>query len=59
MEDYETIYLRGWNGAIRAAARIAESRHKHWNSAKGHGVSCDVTACEEIATAIRALKGAP
>ena len=41
---------------LEEAAELAEFRYEHWNHTKGHGVSCDVTACEEIARAIRALK---
>lgn len=42
--------------ALEEAAALAEDRHKHWNRTSGYGVSCDVTACEDIARAIRALK---
>ena len=37
---------------MERAAVIAEGRYKEWLG--GSGVSCDVTACEEIAAAIRA-----
>jgi hypothetical protein len=42
--------------AFEVAAALAEDRHTYWNRTEGHGVSCDVTACEDIARAIRALK---
>lgn len=42
--------------AFEVAAALAEDRHRHWNRTADHGVSCDVTACEDIARAIRALK---
>lgn len=42
--------------ALEEAATLAEFRYEHWKHANGAGVSCDVTACEEIAAAIRALK---
>jgi hypothetical protein len=54
---YDQGYQHGWDAAVRLAAQIAEARHGHWNSTPGHGVSCDATACEDIADAIRVLKG--
>jgi hypothetical protein len=42
--------------ALEEAAELAEFRYEYWKHANGDGVSCDVTACEEIAAAIRALK---
>jgi hypothetical protein len=56
MDDYDQGFRDGWNAAIRRAAQTAETSHERWHGTEGHGVSCDVTACEEIATAIRALK---
>jgi hypothetical protein len=48
--------------ALEEAARLAERRHEVWNAGDcyfdGEGVAavvCDVTACENIAAAIRAL----
>lgn len=54
------------NAALEEAARVAERRYEAWQAGDGyadadglHAVSCDVTACENIASAIRALKAAP
>ena len=45
-------YARG----LEDAAKVAEARWKVWNDVNNdHEVSCDVTACENIAAAIRAL----
>jgi hypothetical protein len=41
------------NEALEEAAKAAESRHAKWGDGE---VSCDVTACEDIAKAIRLLK---
>lgn len=43
--------------ALEEAEMVARYRYKGWTEASG--VSCDVTACEDIANAIRALKSAP
>jgi len=48
--------------AVEACALIAEHRHKEWNHPDTHGkpeVTCDVTACKNIAAAIRARKSPP
>ncbi len=47
-----------------ACAKLAETRHEHWAMSHpddaGHGeVCCDVTACRDIAAAIRALPLTP
>lgn len=47
----------GRRKALEEAARVAETRHELWRD--GHFVECDVTACEDIATAIRTLAGGP
>jgi hypothetical protein len=52
----KAAWAAGRNEAIEEAADIAEHRHEYWSTVKGHGVCCDVTACEEIARAILALK---
>jgi hypothetical protein len=45
------------NVALERAAKVAMCRHKFWNKhPTKHKVSCDVTACEDIAAAIRGLK---
>ncbi|MFN7609223.1 MAG: hypothetical protein ACK5PJ_07865 [Ralstonia sp.] len=46
---------------LEAAAKVAESRYEKWrmphkDDAKPGEVCCDVTACADIAAAIRALK---
>jgi hypothetical protein len=62
MENHEptdgekAAWAAGRRLGLEEAADLAEFRYEHWNHTKGHGVSCDVTACEEIAAAIRALK---
>jgi hypothetical protein len=55
-EAERAAWYAGRRDALEEAADVAEFRYEYWNSVKGHGVSCDVTACEEIAAAIRALK---
>ena len=46
-----------WNAAIEAAAKVAMHRWKSWPQLAPHElVKCDVTACEDISAAIRALK---
>lgn len=47
---------------LEEAAKVAERRHKEWrmphkDDAKPGEVCCDVTACQDIAAAIRAMKG--
>lgn len=54
--EYGQGYRHGWDAAVRLAAQIAEHRHKHWASTKGRGGVGGVTACEEIAAAIRGLE---
>jgi len=49
---------------LEEAARVAEHRHQHWrmphpDDAKPGEVCCDVTACADIAAAIRAMKEEP
>jgi hypothetical protein len=39
--------------AVREAAKVAEDRHQQWSD--DSGVECDVTACKDIAVAIRAM----
>lgn len=56
MCNYNLGYQHGWDAAVRMAAEIAENRHHHWNSHIDHRVACDVSACEDIATAIRDLE---
>lgn len=46
--------------ALEDAAKVAERRHEEWrlphpDDAQDGEVCCDVTACEDIAAAIRAL----
>lgn len=45
--------------ALEEAATLAETRWHEWNECWPPVVECDASACEEIATAIRALKGDP
>ncbi len=52
--------------ALEEAAQVAESRYEAWREGDGvidrdglPAVSCDVTACANIAAAIRALAGTP
>jgi len=52
--------------ALEEAAKVAERRHEVWAAGDGHhdadglpAVSCDITACENIAAAIRALATQP
>lgn len=42
----------GWVMGLREAAEIAQNRHEAWTD--DSGVSCDVTACADIAVAILA-----
>jgi hypothetical protein len=51
--DAEDAHLRFYREGIKAGADRAETRWKDWTGQSG--VSCDVTACKEIAKAIRAL----
>ena len=49
-----------WEDAIEAAAKVAEDRHESWrmphrDDAETGEVCCDVTACADIAAAIRNL----
>ena len=68
--DYSDLDLdpdhSDWNAAIEAAAKVAEIRHEAWAEGDGFNdrdglpaVSCDVTACQNVATAIRQLKKGP
>ena len=41
--------------ALEEAAKVAASQHESWTD--GCGVECDYTACQNVADAIRALKG--
>jgi hypothetical protein len=49
-------FWAGWNAAISHAARIAEGRHHCWQESTigCSAPDCDVTACEDIGSAIRA-----
>lgn len=49
----EKTRIRARNEALREAAVLAQGRYQVWGPESG--VQCDVTACEEIATAILAL----
>ena len=55
-DDANEAWAAGRRLGLEEAADLAEFRYEHWNHTKGHGVSCDVSACEDIASAIRALK---
>lgn len=48
-------FWAGWNAAIHHAARVAEGRHRCWQESTlgSSAPECDVTACEDIAIAIR------
>jgi hypothetical protein len=54
LEAGESAWEAGRKSGLYEAAALAESRHEQWTT--DSGVSCDVTACEDIAEAIRALK---
>lgn len=50
----EFIRKRVRNETLDEAAALARHRYKTWHS--GSGVSCDASACEEIAKGIESLK---
>lgn len=53
--DVMNAMARFWRrDGIERAAKVAEERHVYWKHAE-HEVSCDVSACEDIAKAIRQL----
>lgn len=61
---YQAGYARGAAEEREACAKIAENRHKVWNDGDGirdgeglPAVTCDITACENIALAIRSRTG--
>ena len=62
MDPAVQAFARHRIAALEEAARVAEDRHEHWrmphpDDAKPGEVCCDVSACRDIATAIRSLKG--
>ena len=55
------IYRAGQEEMRERAAKVAKYRHENWRmphpeDAKAGEVCCDVTACADIAAAIRSLK---
>lgn len=48
-------FWAGWNAAIAHAAKVAKNRHECWKESTvgSSAPDCDVSACEDIADAIR------
>jgi len=55
LAEVRGIRSKARNAALEEAAQIASVRYKEWGKPTVL-VSCDVSACEDIASAIRALK---